>query len=273
MKKFEGILFCTDLDGTLLKKDKTVSDNTVKAIEYFKEEGGLFTFVTGRMPCYSQESWETARPNCPFGCINGGGIYDHINQKYLWSTALPNSVKELAKYIESKTDDVGYQVSTLDKVYFCRENSATDRFIKITHVPRLIRSIDDIDEPIAKIIFCDEREENISLVRDLISRHPLSGEFDYIRSDKSLYEILPKCVTKATALVKLAELLNIDMNKTIAIGDYHNDIAMLRAARLGIAVSNACPEAKAAADYITVSNNEDAVARIIYELDCGKLKL
>ena len=52
MKKFNGILMCTDLDGTLLRNDKTISRENKEAIEYFKSEGGLFTFITGRMPSY-----------------------------------------------------------------------------------------------------------------------------------------------------------------------------------------------------------------------------
>ena len=50
MGKFSGILLCTDLDGTLYRNDKTVSDENLDAIEYFKNKGGLFTFITGRVP-------------------------------------------------------------------------------------------------------------------------------------------------------------------------------------------------------------------------------
>ena len=50
MGKFDGILICTDLDGTLYKNDKTISEKNKAAIEYFKREGGSFTFVTGRLP-------------------------------------------------------------------------------------------------------------------------------------------------------------------------------------------------------------------------------
>ena len=63
------------------------------------------------------------------------------------------------------------------------------------------------------------------------------------------------------------------MEKTIAIGDYNNDVSMIRAAHLGVAVANAVPEAKAAADLITVSNDESAIARIIYALDRGEITL
>ena len=54
---FDGILICTDLDGTLLANDKSISDENLRAIEYFKENGGYFTFVTGRTPFYTADGW------------------------------------------------------------------------------------------------------------------------------------------------------------------------------------------------------------------------
>ncbi|MBO5898195.1 MAG: HAD hydrolase family protein, partial [Clostridia bacterium] len=124
---------------------------------------------------------------------------------------------------------------------------------------------------IAKIVFCDNDEKHIERLSRLLHDHPRADEFDFIRSERSLYEILPRGIHKGVALPKLAELLGIDMNRTIAVGDYNNDIGMLRAAGIGIAVENACPEAKAAADYITVSNENHAIARIIEDIESGAL--
>ena len=100
--------------------------------------------------------------------------------------------------------------------------------------------------------------------------HPLAKEFDFIRSEKTLYEILPKGINKGTSIIKLCEHLKLDRKKTIAIGDYNNDIPMFRQAGIGIAVSNACKSALEAADFVTVSNEEHAIARVIYDLDAGK---
>ena len=58
MGKFNGILICTDLDGTLLDNEKHVSKENIEAIEYFKKNGGLFTFLTGRMPFYLSTIYE-----------------------------------------------------------------------------------------------------------------------------------------------------------------------------------------------------------------------
>ena len=61
MKKFEGILLCTDLDGTLLRNDKSISRENLDAINYFMSEGGYFTFITGRMPYTSSNIYKTRR--------------------------------------------------------------------------------------------------------------------------------------------------------------------------------------------------------------------
>ena len=85
-----------------------------------------------------------------------------------------------------------------------------------------------------------------------------------------MFEVLPKGINKGVALKKLAEYLNIDVSRTVAIGDYDNDVAMLRAAGCGIAVANASKAAIEAADVVTVSNEEDAIARVISDLELGK---
>ena len=73
------------------------------------------------------------------------------------------------------------------------------------------------------------------------------------------------------ALQKMCEHLGISMERTVAVGDYNNDVGMLRAAKCGIAVANATDEAKAAADHITVSNEEHAIAKIIRDIENGAI--
>ena len=109
MKKFEGILFVTDLDGTLLKKDKTISEKNLEAIEYFKSEGGIFTFVTGRIPAGAKVVNDVLKPNAPCGCINGGGIYDFKTDKLLWSLNIPRDVLELVEYIDNEVPGIGIE--------------------------------------------------------------------------------------------------------------------------------------------------------------------
>ena len=273
MGKFEGILICTDLDGTLFKNDKTISRENVEAIEYFKREGGYFTFVTGRMPFYIGYALETINPNAPFGCVNGAGLYDESKGEYVWTAVMPDNVIELVRYIDERFSDIGIQVNTFYKTYFCRENKTMENFRKITNLENLVSDYDDVKEPIAKIIFGSESDEEIRSIEKMLKAHPKASEFDFIRSEQTLYEILPKGIGKGTSIINLCRHLNIDVNKTIAVGDYNNDISMFKAAKIGIAVSNACKEALAEADYITVSNEEHAIARVIYDLESGVYNL
>ena len=271
MNKFNGILICTDLDGTLLRNDKTISRENKEAIEYFKSEGGLFTFITGRMPYYSSDMYEAIEPNCPFGCINGGGIYDHRKGEYLWTLPIDESVRILVGYIDENIPEIGIQLSTFNKTYFYKDSEAMEAFRRASGLPNITRHYNDVTEPIGKILFADHREANIKLLQELLESHPIADRFSFIRSDKTLFEIVPKGVDKGTLLVKMAEIIGIDVRRTMAVGDYNNDVAMLRSAGLGVAVANASRAALDAADYVTVSNEEHAIARIISEIDSGRL--
>lgn len=272
-KKFSGLLICTDLDGTLYKNDKSISRENSEAIEYFKENGGIFTFITGRMPFFSDDAYSRVRPNAPFGCINGGGIYDHRTKEYVWKQPIDPSVSELVRYVTDAMPDIGIQLNTFDHVYFLRDNESCEWFRDITGMPYLPCSLDGWDKPLAKIVFSDFDEDAISRLTELLSTHPRAAEFDFIRSERSLYEILPKGVDKGTVLPRMAEYMGIPIERTVAVGDYNNDIGMIRAAGLGIAVTNARDEVKAVADHITVSNEESAIARIISDIESGKLKI
>lgn len=273
MGKFDGVLICTDLDGTLFKSDKTISSENKEAVEYFKREGGYFTFITGRMPYYSREAYEAVRPNVPFGCVNGGGLYDGDACEYVWTTELSREALLLTECIDKAFSEVGIQVCAFDKTYFSKENNTMVHFRAVTGLPNIVLPYREVQVPIAKILFGTDIEEELLAVEKMLREHPLASKFDFIRSERTLFEILPKGVNKGLALEKLIDYLKINPKNTIAVGDYNNDIGMFQAANLGVAVRNACPAALAAADYVTVSNEEHAIARIIYELESGKINL
>ena len=270
MGRFDGILICTDLDGTLLNSEHRISKENLEAIEYFKREGGFFTFVTGRMPFFVSNMYEAVQPNAPYGCVNGGGLYDHRRQAYIWTREMPRSVMSLIQSVDEHFPGVGIQVNTFHHTYFCKENLTMEQFRAATGLPNLVRNYEDVDEPIAKIVFGSESDEEILEIHDHLFSHPLASNFDFIRSERTLYEILPKGSGKGTSIVQLCRHLNLDPHKTIALGDYNNDISMFQEAEVGIAVSNACPEALEAADYVTVSNDEHAVCQVIRDLEAGK---
>ena len=276
MKKFEGILICTDLDGTLLRNDKTISEENKRAIEYFKSEGGKFSFITGRMHYFATQMYDAIKPNAPIGCANGGAVYDHSLGRYVWYQELPMSALELVKHVFDHVPDMGVHFTMFDKIYFWGENDEMDLFRERTSSPKLLRDFDKMEEskePMAKIVFCHPDADVAFYSLDLLKKHPRRDEFDFIRSERTLFEILPKGVGKGNALLRIADALGIDRSRTIAIGDYDNDISMIKAAGVGIAVGNALPEVKEAADLITVTNDEHAIARIIADIESGEIKI
>ena len=271
MGKFDGILICTDLDGTLFRKDKTVSNENREAIEYFKSEGGYFTFITGRMPYYSTDAYNAAKPNVPFGCVNGGGLYDGESREYVWTNPMQEGYIPLIETIDEKFANVGIQVCTYFHTYFAKENDTMVNFRRVTRLPNLVKGYREVTEPVGKVLFGTDIEEELLAVAKTLMEHPLAEKYDFIRSGKKLFEILPKGVHKGLALQKLVDYLKISPEKTIAVGDYNNDVGMFKTAKYGIAVANASKEALDAADLVTVSNEEHALARIIRDIEEGKI--
>lgn len=273
MKRFEGVLLCSDLDGTLFRADKSVSSENLDAIRRFKEGGGRFTFITGRVPTAARGVYETVRPNAPIGCFNGGGIYDFERDEFLHLSTLPEAFFSMIELVDREMPDIGIQLNVARRVYFCKDNEAMVNFRRITGLPNYACHYTEVKEPVAKAIFLHTDGERLSALAELLKTHPMHGAFDYIRSEETIYEILPKGASKGRVLLQLAEILGIDAKKTVAVGDYDNDASMLRAAGVGIAVANASKKAKAAADICTVSNEENAIARIIEDLENGRIQL
>ena len=165
------------------------------------------------------------------------------------------------------TDNVGIQLCNFENTYFAKENDTTVGFRTITGLPYLGCDYHDFSKPLGKIMFCSGIEEELLAVGKALREHELAEKFDFIRSERSLFEILPKGVNKGLAIKNLSEYLKVDIKNTVGIGDYDNDVAMLKTAGLGVAVANASPAALAAADVVTVSNEEHAIAKVIEDLD------
>lgn len=269
MGKFDGILLGSDLDGTLLRKDKTISEENRKAIEYFKSEGGIFTFFTGRMPVGAKPVLDQITPNGYVGCANGAGIFDAATGEIIWSMTLDDRIKEILEFVDENFPEAGFEVTT-DQIYFGKNSPETEKHRIAELLPLLPCDYRNFEKPIIKILF-GVREERMDALFECIKSHPCHTLFDYIKSDKEFFEALPKGASKGALLRKIAELHSIDMRNTIVAGDNDNDVSMLEAAGIGVAVSNASPNAKKAANYHTVSNEEHAIAQIIKDLESGTL--
>lgn len=270
MGKFDGILLGSDLDGTLLRHDKSLSQENKKAIEYFKSEGGIFTFFTGRLPVGAIPVLEMIMPNAPYGCMNGAGIADAKSGKYLWSMTLSDEFREILEYVEKEHPYAGIELAT-DKIYFYKQSNEVLKHMRDEKLPELPCDYRTFDEPVCKILFGVQQDLMEAFMED-VCRQPKACFFDFIRSDKIYFEILPKGASKGDVLLRIAEMVGVDKSRTVAVGDNDNDVSMLEAAGIGIAVSNASKKAAKAADYITVSNEEHAIAKIIEDIENGVYK-
>lgn len=272
MGKFDGILLCTDLDGTLLSSESIVSEENIKAINYFKEQGGKFTFVTGRVPKGAGLMRKWVEPNAPIVVFNGAGVYDFEKEELLWGTYLTEDAKKVVEYVEERTPDFGLVVCTDENVYFPAMNDWVDEYYKLENFPLDQTPWREIKDKWKKALFVIN-SEIMPIVMEAVEKSGYKDHFHFVRSCANYYEMLPKGENKGTGLEKLCKITGIPREKVIAVGDNENDIEMIEYAGLGVAVGNAADSVKKISDLVTVTNDENAVAKIIWDLDSGKIKL
>lgn len=274
MGKFDGILLVTDLDGTLLRDDKSISAENIRAIEYFESEGGLFSFVTGRPPIAMGPVLEQLRPKIPIGCLNGAGVCDMNTGDYIAKVPLSRDAMSLVNYAYERMPTVGFEFVTFDNSYLYLANEVIEELREFERLPdNYIKSFDEVKGELCKILFAD-REEHMEALMATLQANPESQKYNFVCSSKEYYELLPKEAHKGVCVRELVKYLGISPQKTVAVGDNSNDVLMLREAALGIAVLNASSDAKEAADVVLdVTNEQHAIANIISRLDDGTLSL
>ena len=268
MGKFDGVLLVTDLDSTLLNRCRRISEGNRRAIEYFEREGGLFTYVTGRTPFGTKVILDQMTPRIPFGCLNGGGIYDANANQYVWRADLDPQAEELIDFVRERFPEVGIELCGFDAAWVLRRNHIVDEHMALEGLRFADATFGEVkDLGIAKVLLMTEADR-IEELAEALSSHPLSSEFAFVQSAEQYYEILPRGASKGALLLRLAEMLGISRGKTVAIGDNHNDVSMIQAAKLGAAVANATSPAKSAADLVLdVTNEQDAIAHLIAHLE------
>lgn len=271
MGKFSGILLCTDLDDTLLTTDKKVSVKNTEAIKYFTENGGLFTFATGRVPKGIELILKYIVPNAPIVSYNGGAIYDIKEGRFLWAAELDDKAIEVLEYVDKNLPYAGIECTSATKVYFNKVNHLVEEHKKLEHFPDNYCDYHDIPEKIMKTIFMVEKWE-IDDFKKAIQKTEFPKRYSFVQSSPWYYELLPYGCSKGAGLKKLKEITGAE--KTVSVGDNENDITLVKDADVGIAVKNASEDVKTAADAVTENDhNNSAVAEVIERIDSGDIKL
>ena len=253
MKDFSDILICSDFDETLFHGGQ-VSDADAQAIRYFQERGGAFTLSTGRFPTVLQDKNVTnLYPNSPMICMNGALIYDLKNEKKIFEEIMSPDIAESILKICERHEDI-------DNIFTPTHDSLTQTNYCYPHETEKIKSV--IVQGLYKIVFHVNSERCDEIFARILSLIP--EKFAVSRSWRTGVEIQQATASKGSSARKVADMLG---RKTlICVGDYENDIPMIKEADIGYAVANACEPLKKAADRITKESAGKAIAEIIYSL-------
>lgn len=260
--KFDGITIISDMDGTLLTKDKKISGENMKAIDYFRKNGGTFTIASGRIYKKVNIYAEDLKLDVPYISHNGAVIYDYANKEILLKKTLDEGAKKVFKEIVEKFPLAGYEAASVDEVYFIKDNPFIQKHVNDENFTDLKWiGIDEINFPMTKILVADEPERIDIMERDV---PPVYDKYSFFRSDRFYFEMVPIGVSKGTALPALRDILGKRASKIYALGDNMNDSELLLAADFGIAVKNASSALKCSADFILpFTNDESVIARTV----------
>ncbi|MFJ5265699.1 HAD family hydrolase [Streptomyces sp. NPDC088387] len=260
-------LVATDLDGTIVREDGTISARTVAAFTRVADRGSRFVLVTGRPPRLMGPVADAFAHHGVAICSNGALIYDLHRRTVRSEHAIaPAVVAEVARRLRAALPGLGLAVEhahhlVADPSY---EPGDWDRGAEIVRVPPQELPAGPAPKLIARhpLLGADELLARAApLVDDLVTVYHSNGE--------RLIEAVAPGVSKASALERLAAELGVSAADAIAFGDMPNDLPMLAWAGTSYAVANAHPRVLAQADHVIGSNEEDAVAGVLERLFAG----
>ena len=261
------IIVC-DLDETLIRMDRTISEQDKNAIAQAKDRGVKFVPATGRgygsVDVTLRELGLYDEPGQYVISYNGGAITENRDHKLLHFQGIPFELAE-ELYRRGLQYDVCVHVYTKDMVYaynFVEEE--IDYLAGRMEVQEIFdKNIDFLNEQeIVKCLYMNTDYSYLQrIAKDLAD---ITKDIDVSYSANRYIEFNQKGVNKGEGLRRLAELLNVDMKDTIAIGDNYNDLPMIKAAGLGAGVANTVEAMKGECDYVAKATcDENAVCEVI----------
>ncbi|MBQ8428279.1 MAG: HAD family phosphatase [Clostridia bacterium] len=267
MKKIKYPLVFSDFDGTLLRSDDTLAEETKATISKYVQDGGIFVLSSGRMTPSILKQARALSLTGLLSAYNGSEVVDIQSGERLFQGNLPKQgVVNICRLMES----LGLHIHVYDGDNFY-SNTGGEILKMYEHVCQVTGIVVD-DMPLSQ--FVEEKNLNIVKVVALVAyeeREKIYAQLDdafgkdylVLRSAKFLIEICDKRYSKGTALRYIAEKYGIPLEKTIAVGDNQNDLSMLQTAGLGLAVANGEASLKGKVPFFEYSNDENAVGRII----------
>ncbi|WP_141433602.1 Cof-type HAD-IIB family hydrolase [Bacillus sp. 03113] len=254
-----------DMDDTLLMDDHTISTRTKQALMNAQKMGVKVVLASGR-PTYAMlEAAKELRLE-DFGSFilsfNGAKIINFKTKEEIFSSTLsPKTIHRL--YDISKREQIWIHTYVEDEIITEENNPFTQIEQQITGLP--IKEVDSfkdtVNVPAVKVLMLKEADRLVEVEKKL--QQELDGELSVMRSKPYFLEFTEVGVTKGTSLNLLIQRLGIKRDEVIAMGDSYNDLAMIEFAGLGVAMGNAPDDIKEKADFITDTNMNDGVAKVV----------
>ena len=263
MGKYDGIYLYTDLDGTLLGSDLTVSEENRNAIDRFIADGGHIGVATGRTPlnidCYRRQFSTNA-----LGVLfNGGALYDFEQQRFVDSSPLDRAAASaLIRQVMELDPQVCVQIFTADGLIMPNPDQIIDPYAVKEGLSYQQLPLEEIPGDWLKIIL-SLPEDRMKALRERLPVTPCESLLTMVPTLSTYNEVVPAGVNKGRALLRLRRILGNKLKKLIAIGDFNNDLEMLVQADLSAAPANAIDEVKRIADLIVCDNDHSAIADLL----------
>ncbi|MDR1550250.1 MAG: Cof-type HAD-IIB family hydrolase [Hungatella sp.] len=255
-----------DLDGTLTDRNKKITPRTKEALFELKRQGGIIVLASGR-PTYGvmplARELELHESGGYILSFNGGRIIDCRTGETVFARELP--VSSNSRIIRMAKEH-GVNILTYEDDLIITPNAGDEYVEKESTINKLeVKEIQDMEAyvqfPVVKFLMLDEGDY-LAMVEPKV-KAALGRDYSVYRSEPYFLEILPKGVDKAASLERLLMKLGMSREEMIACGDGYNDLSMIQYAGLGVAMENAVLPVRLAADYVTLSNNDDGVAHVI----------
>ena len=248
-------LIALDMDGTLLDSKKRVLPSSLDAIRRASDAGKAVAISSGRCPAMVA-LYKDDLPGVRYAiCCAGATIYDLEQDKTMFEQCLDPAFVDRALEVAEGLGFFLLEVTSGANVYMQPD--------EVEHVEEvgvgahaLAR---ELRGNLSKLNFHFASVEARDRCRELLE----GDDVVITNAERSTMEFTARGIDKGQGVARLAQILGIDNDQTIAVGDAENDLSMLRSAGLGVAMGNALPEAVAAADVQVADNDHDGVAEAI----------